>query len=96
MGIKPSCKQIVGCQCRSDVVAHRTDSINAVHLDNDPEFHGGSGQTLTFRLWSFDDIIRECQAGGFSEAFPVTNLPPLADGVVGARLKGLVIARRPN
>jgi hypothetical protein len=81
--------------CVTDGVLHWTDEVGTGHLDTDPEFHGGSGQTLTFRLWSFDDLIWQCEAVGFSEVFPITNLPPLAGGAVSGKYGGLVIARRP-
>ena len=78
-----------------DGVVHWIEELGSEQLDTEPEFHGESGQTLTFRLWSFDDLIRQCQAVGFSDVFPVTNLPPLAGGVASGKFGGLVIARRP-
>ena len=80
----------------NDGALHWTSASGVKHIDEHPKFHEGSGQTLTFRLWSFDDLTRQCESVGFSEVFPPTNLPPMAGGIESGRLGGLIIARKPH
>ena len=59
-----------------------TDSAGHEHIDETPEFHGGGGQTLAFRLWSTSDFCDRVVAAGFraiSEISPNDELgvPPL-------------------
>ena len=42
-----------------------TDSSNSVHKMNSPEWHGGIGLTLTFRLFSKDYIVHNLKTVGF-------------------------------
>lgn len=78
-----------------DGTLHYVDDSGVKHLDETPEYHGGIDQTLTFRLWSLSDLVRQCRAAGFIDVFPPLNLPPLVDGLGHATYGGLLIARRP-
>jgi SAM-dependent methyltransferase len=41
------------------------DSNSEIHINNEPEFHGGDGLTLTFRLFSKDSIESFLRSVGF-------------------------------
>jgi SAM-dependent methyltransferase len=41
------------------------DSNSEIHLNHEPEFHGGDGLTLTFRLFSKDSIESFLRSAGF-------------------------------
>jgi SAM-dependent methyltransferase len=41
------------------------DSNSEIHLNDEPEFHGGEGLTLTFRLFSKDSVESFLQSVGF-------------------------------
>lgn len=47
-----------------NVVWH--DSFGMKHIDSSPEFHGGAGQTLAFRLWSLPGLLEALTLSGFS------------------------------
>jgi SAM-dependent methyltransferase len=61
------------------------DSKDEIHLNYEPEFHGGDGLTLTFRLFSEDSVEAFLRSAGFRgvEVFvnPVSkrNIP---DGII--------------
>jgi len=42
------------------------DNSGTRHIDSNPEFHGGAGQTLAFRLWSLPGLIDALSSSGFS------------------------------
>lgn len=42
------------------------DSLGVSHIDTEPEFHGGSGQTLAFRLWALSDLKKALHEVGFT------------------------------
>jgi len=42
------------------------DGAGLTHLDPNPEFHQGQGQTLAFRQWNFDDLVARLNFMGFS------------------------------
>ena len=46
-----------------NVVWHDIDGSR--HVDSSPEFHGGPGQTLAFRLWSLSGLIEALKLAGF-------------------------------
>lgn len=48
------------------------DSQGNRHLDPNPEYHGGAGQTLAFRVWGSDDFRRRLTESGMRN---VTELP---------------------
>lgn len=48
----------------SNVVWH--DNSGTKHVDSSPEFHGGAGQTLAFRLWSLPGLLEALMNCGFS------------------------------
>lgn len=52
--------EIVG----DNVVWH--DNSGNKHVDSSPEFHGGAGQTLAFRLWSLPGLLEALTNSGFS------------------------------
>ena len=69
-----------------------TDSAGNEHEDPNPEFHGGHGQTLAFRLWSAPGLREALAAVGFSDLREAPNEPTL--GVPPIRSPGVVSARR--
>lgn len=61
------------------------DSDNQWFSDTNPEFHGGNGLTLTFRLWSLDGLRESLLKAGFSRVSLVSfdaerGVPPLGHG----------------
>ena len=42
------------------------DNSGLRHIDSNPEFHGGAGQTLAFRLWSLPGLLDALASSGFS------------------------------
>jgi hypothetical protein len=75
-------------------VLNWVDRSGSIHQDPSPEMHGGSGQTLAFRLWSRDDLIRRCQNVGFHTVYQPMTLPPIAEQNATPEHYGLIIARR--
>lgn len=58
------------------------DENGIEHVDDDPEFHGGAGQTLAFRLWGGLDFCERFVNAGMrvvNEVLPCPELgvPPL-------------------
>jgi hypothetical protein len=77
-----------------DGVLYWWDQSGIQHRDETPEWHGGAGQTLTFRLWAFRDLVNKCEEVGFTHVYIPKNKPPLAGGIRTKNYGGLVIARR--
>lgn len=58
------------------------DTHGEKHLDLSPEFHGGEGQTLAFRVFSMSDLLRLLKLSGFSHVVEMKfdealGVPPL-------------------
>jgi SAM-dependent methyltransferase len=70
------------------------DESGVQHRDENPEYHGGEGQTIAFRHWSRHSLIEECKKVGFSTVYSPMNLPPIAEQNNNAEHAGIVIARR--
>jgi len=51
---------------------HWRDTNDMSHYDETPEFHGGSGLTLTFRLWSLADLRASLLQAGFTSVRNMT------------------------
>ena len=47
-----------------------SDDRGNKHCDHNPEYHGGGGQTLTFREWSMTDLSERLLCAGFSRVEP--------------------------
>lgn len=67
----------------NQVVWH--DSNGVRHIDDSPEFHGGAGQTLAFRVWSLAKFEEALLRVGFSQIERVKfnkplGVPPLVSG----------------
>jgi len=61
------------------------DSNGVQHFDDNPEFHGGAGQTLAFRVWSLAKFEEALLRAGFSSVERLKfnkslGVPPLASG----------------
>ena len=67
-----------------------TDASGQTHVDNDPEFHGGGGQTLAFRLWATGDFCTRVIAAGFKSIAEITSNEEL--GVPALENSGTFIA----
>ena len=67
-----------------------SDSSGNTHIDDDPEFHGGGGQTLAFRLWAIGDFCTRVVAAGFKAIAPVPTNDEL--GVPELENSGVFIA----
>ncbi len=66
------------------------DSSGIEHLDDNPEFHGGGGQTLAFRLWGMQDFCTRVTTAGFKI---VAEIPTNADlGIPPIDNHGMYIA----
>ena len=48
------------------------DTSGVRHVDVQPEFHGGAGQTLAFRLWSLPGLLDALSSCGFSRVSIMT------------------------
>jgi len=70
-----------------------TDERGFVHSDPNPELHGGEGQTLAFRTWSYTDLIDRLTNEGFSSVTVPSSLPPMVNPPDDLRSLGLFIAR---
>ena len=60
------------------------------HVDFEPEFHGGGGQTLAFRLWGMGDFCDRVVASGFKAIGDIPANPEL--GVPEIEDSGIFIA----
>jgi hypothetical protein len=69
------------------------DGLGVLSRDPNPEFHGGEGQTLTFRLWSIDDLASQCLEAGFSHVAEPRVWPPFEEGEFSLSSAGFLIAR---
>lgn len=67
-----------------------TDAAGKVHEDLSPEFHGGVGRTLAFRLWGGEDFRRRLLESGMRVVNDVPFSPEL--GVPPVLNQGLYIA----
>lgn len=67
-----------------------TDDKGTKHRDPNPEYHGGGGQTLTFREWSMTDLSERLLTAGFSRVEPHVVNDHL--GVPALGNAGMVIA----
>lgn len=67
------------------------DEANQEHLDESPEYHGGVGQTLAFRLWSEDDFAVRLRKAGMSSVVKMEFNSSL--GVPEIKDSGLFICR---
>jgi len=61
------------------------DSNNQIFTDTNPEFHGGDGLTLAFRLWSLEGLRESLLKANFSRVSFVSfdaerGVPPLGPG----------------
>jgi hypothetical protein len=71
-----------------------TDKVGEVHIDDNPEWHGGLGLTLAFRLWS-EDHLRACfMDAGFTSLEFIQPKPQL--GVPWSKLLYLPLIARKN
>ena len=59
----------------NQVVWH--DTMGQRHVDTNPEFHGGAGQTLSFRVWSLSRFEEALLSVGFSRIERVILNAPL-------------------
>jgi SAM-dependent methyltransferase len=69
-----------------------TDGEGVERIDSNPEFHGGQGQTLAFRMWSMDDLIAKCVEAGFSQVVFPRAWPPFDPEQFSLDAAGFVIA----
>jgi len=74
----------------NQVVWH--DTMGQRHVDTNPEFHGGAGQTLSFRVWSLSRFEEALLSVGFSRVERVIlnaslGVPPIptSDAILIAR-----------
>jgi hypothetical protein len=74
----------------NQVVWH--DTMGQRHVDTNPEFHGGAGQTLSFRAWSLSRFEEALLSAGFSRVERVIlnaslGVPPIpfCDAILIAR-----------
>jgi SAM-dependent methyltransferase len=68
------------------------DGSGLTHLDSNPEFHHGEGQTLAFRHWNFEDLVARLRFMGFS---PPLYLPWSDElGVPDIPNSGLMLVRK--
>ena len=74
----------------NQVVWH--DTMGQRHVDTNPEFHGGAGQTLSFRVWSLSRFEEALLSVGFSRIERVIlnaslGVPPIpsCDAILIAR-----------
>lgn len=74
----------------NQVVWH--DTMGQRHVDTNPEFHGGAGQTLSFRAWSLSRFEEALLSAGFSSVERVIlnaslGVPPIPtrDAILIAR-----------
>jgi SAM-dependent methyltransferase len=66
------------------------DTSGEEHIDNNPEFHGGPGQTLVFRMWDAQDFCTRVQAAGFKR---IVEIPPYPEfGVPEIENPGVFLA----
>lgn len=68
------------------------DSEGVEHVDSSPEFHGGGGQTLAFRLWGEDDLRERLIRVGFRAVRDIPFCEEL--GVPPLENHGVFIAHR--
>ena len=66
------------------------DTSGEEHIDNDPEFHGGPGQTLAFRRWGAQDFCTRVQTAGFERIMEIPPYPEL--GVPEVKNSGTFLA----
>ena len=66
------------------------DTNGNQHTDFEPEFHGGGGQTLAFRLWGMEDFCSRLIASGFNAVSEIPTNPEL--GVPEIEGSGMFIA----
>jgi hypothetical protein len=83
---------LVSWTVESDHSISWVDATGQTHIDHNPEYHGGPGQTLAFRLFSARSFARALTAAGFSRVEPV----PVAEhlGVPAIDSAGVFIAFR--
>ena len=66
------------------------DFAGFTHVDSDPEFHGGPGQTLAFRTWSTGNFCKRVIDSGFKA---ISEIPPHPElGVPAIENAGVFIA----
>jgi len=66
------------------------DTNGNQHTDFEPEFHGGGGQTLAFRLWGMGDFCARVMTSGFKAIGEIPANPDL--GVPEIEDSGIFIA----
>ena len=66
------------------------DTNGNQHTDFEPEFHGGGGQTLAFRLWGMGDFCARVMTSGFKAIGEIPANPDL--GVPEIENSGIFIA----
>jgi len=77
---------------RDDFTIDWTDHAGGVHHDSTPEYHGGPGQTLAFRLWSRPGIEASLRTAGFRHVVEPPFAPHL--GVPPLQHHGMLLAYR--
>ena len=75
-----------------DGVVEWSDTSGAHHVDREPEYHGGEGQTLAFRLWNASALVKSFLNNGFREYDVIPDLASL--GVPYLDYNGLFIFRK--
>ncbi len=63
-------------------------------IDYTPEWHGGRGQTLAFRLWSEKELLDDLKMVGFQDVEEVPCCPKLK--IKYLKNSGVYIARKPS
>lgn len=71
-----------------------TDSVGVKRTDVEPEFHGGQGRTLAFRLWGMDDLVARFGACGLAAEAHGDDLDAPEFGVPALPFSGLALLRR--
>lgn len=71
-----------------------TDKSGQSHIDNSPEFHGGTGNGLALRVFSEQSLRKAFLSNGFSSLGRVLGRPEY--GVEQVELGGVFIARKPS
>ena len=69
-----------------------TDETGTRHHERDPQFHGGDGLTLEFRIFSAEGMIADLIEAGFESALELVSHPDL--GVFDIERPGVFIARK--
>ena len=69
-----------------------TDETGTRHHERDPQFHGGDGLTVEFRIFSAEGMIADLIEVGFESALALVSRPDL--GVFDIEHPGVFIARK--